>query len=178
MVTHPSESERPPWYLEPFEGESVNHYFGRFRRQPAVSVAKPTSLSRLAKVGPVLFKWEHFYFNPPPKRTEIEAIGKLINLEVEKLVAMFPPSGGRIVYRSTRFCAACYREAPYHRMMWQFQSVAGCEKHRLRLLSRCPGCNTKISLPNEWEEGVCKQGGMKFMSMMKRQKLIDAWQNC
>ncbi|MGD1929909.1 MAG: TniQ family protein [Leptolyngbyaceae cyanobacterium] len=162
--------EKPSWYLEPFEGESASHYFGRFRRQPEVNMSSAASLSRLAKMGPVLFKWEHFYFNPPPKRMEIEAIAKLISLDMEKLEAMLPPPGEHVVHRSTRLCATCYREAPYHRMMWQFQSVAGCEKHRLRLLSRCPGCSTKIPLPNEWEAGACKQCGMKFRSMMKRQK--------
>ncbi|MBT9315113.1 TniQ family protein [Leptothoe spongobia] len=170
MVTGDSEEQRPAWYLEPFEGESVSHYFGRFRRQPAVSISNPARLSRLAKMGPVLSRWEQFYFNPPPTQTELEAIAKLISLDVEKLMALFPPSGERTLHRSTRLCAACYRDAPYHRMEWQFQSVAGCEKHRLRLLSRCPACDTKIALPRDWELGACKQCGMKFVSMVKRQK--------
>lgn len=74
MMTETSEPPKPPCYLEPYPGESVSHYFGRFRRQPSVSIAKATSLSRSAKMGPVLFKWEQFYFSPPPKRMEIEAI--------------------------------------------------------------------------------------------------------
>lgn len=40
--------QHPPWYLEPFEGESISHYFGRFRRQEIISVSAPGSLGRAA----------------------------------------------------------------------------------------------------------------------------------
>ncbi|MDJ0697881.1 hypothetical protein [Mastigocoleus sp. MO_188.B34] len=26
----------PPWYLEPYEGESISHYFGRYRRHETI----------------------------------------------------------------------------------------------------------------------------------------------
>ncbi len=59
--------------------------------------------------------------------------------------------------------------APYHRIHWQFRSTEECEKHQLPLISRCPACDLKFSLPAEWEEGNCKRCGMKFTSMKKRQ---------
>lgn len=164
------EDQRPAWYLQPYEGESVSHYFGRFRRQPEVSIPKPAQLSQLAEIGPALFRWEKFYFNPPPTLEELEALAQLISLDIEKLDALFPPHDERTLHRSTRLCAACYREAPYHRKEWQFQSVEGCERHRLRFLSRCPGCDTKIALPRDWVQGVCLHCGMRFESMVKHQK--------
>lgn len=27
---------KPPWYLEPYEGESISHYFGRYCRHESV----------------------------------------------------------------------------------------------------------------------------------------------
>ncbi len=164
------EDQRPSWYLQPFEGESVSHYFGRFRRQPAVSIPKPSQLSQLAGIGPALFRWEQFYFNPPPTRKELEALAQLVSLDPKQLEEMFPPASERTLYRSMRLCAACYLEAPYHRKEWQFQSLEGCEKHRLRFLSRCPGCDTKIALPRDWSQGICLNCGMRFASMVKYQK--------
>lgn len=162
--------QNPPWYLEPFEGESVSHYFGRFRRQEIISVSSPASLSKAAKIGPALSRWEKFRFNPRPKQKELEKMGKLIGLDADKLALMFPPSGEATVHRSTRLCGACYKEAPYHRIEWQFKSTEGCSKHRLRLICRCPACDEKIAQPFEWTDGNCQRCGMKFTSMAKRQK--------
>jgi len=156
--------------IDPYEGESISHYFGRWRRHELNSISAPTALSRSAGIGFALSRWEKLRFNPPPTRRELEAIAKYVGLEVEKLLAMFPPKGTPTVNRSVRLCAACYREAPCHRMEWQFESTAGCDNHQLRLISRCPACDEKIALPVDWDEGKCKRCGMKFTSMVKYQK--------
>jgi hypothetical protein len=161
--------QHPPWYLEPFEGESISHYFGRFRRQEIISVSAPSSLGRKAGIGTALSRWEKFRFNPRPTQKELEAMSKLIGVEVSKLEALCPPKGVLMVTRSTRLCAACYRETPYHRIHWQFRSTELCEKHQLPLISRCPGCDEKFALPSEWDKGSCKRCGMNFTSMKKRQ---------
>ena len=169
------ETEAPqhlPWYLEPFKGESISHYFGRFRRQEIISVSTPTSLSKAAGIGTALSRWEKFRFNPRPTQKELEAMSKLIGVEVKKLEALCPPNGVAVVHRSTRLCAVCYREAPYHRIEWQFQSTEGCEKHQLPLISRCPACDEKLPLPFEWKEGNCERCSMKFTSMKKRQIIV------
>jgi len=161
--------QHPPWYLEPFEGESISHYFGRYRRQEIISASTPSSLGKAAGIGTALSRWEKFHFNPRPTLKELQAMSKLIGVEVSKLEALCPPKGVLMVTRSTRLCAVCYYEAPYHRSHWQFQSTAECEKHQLPLISRCPACDEKFSLPSEWEQGSCKRCGMKFTSMKKRQ---------
>jgi len=166
--------QHPPWYLEPFEGESISHYFGRFRRQEIISVSAPISLGRKAGIGTALSRWEKFQFNPRPTHKELEAMSKLIGVEVNKLEALCPPNGALMVTRSTRLCGACYREAPYHRIHWQFQSTQECEKHQLPLISRCRACDEKFALPFEWDKGCCKRCGMKFTSMKKWQELAKA----
>lgn len=161
----------PPWYVEPFPGESISHYFGRFRRHAAVCISSPSTLGRKAGVGSAISRWEKFRFNPRPTSRELEAMAKFIGIEVAKLEALCPPSGESLVHRSTRLCALCYREAPYHRLYWQFQSTEFCDRHQLPLISRCPACDEKFPLPSEWQEGKCQRCGMKFTSMKKRQEI-------
>jgi len=160
----------PPWYIEPYEGESVSHYFGRLKRSEIYSINRNHLLSKKMGVGYVLPYWEKFLFNPPPNHRQFQKISKFIGLTIDKVEALFPPTGIRTVNRSTRVCCACYREAPYHRTEWQYESTTGCDKHQLRLLSRCPSCDEKFAYPNEWDIGACKRCGMKFVSMAKRQK--------
>ncbi|PSN15844.1 hypothetical protein C7293_05545 [filamentous cyanobacterium CCT1] len=161
-----------PWleYVEPYEGESISHYFGRLRRKEANSISAPTTLSEVAGIGPALSRWEKFRFNPFPSQQELAAVGRVVRLDVEQLQAMLPAKGEHLVMRSMRLCGACYRDSPHHRIHWQYESVEGCEEHRLRLISRCPACDQKLALPVEWVEGACKRCGMKFESMAKRQK--------
>lgn len=52
-----------PWLfeVEPFEGESLSHYLGRFRRQNHLT---PGELGTMAGVGAVVTRWEKFHLNP------------------------------------------------------------------------------------------------------------------
>lgn len=162
--------EHPFWYLEPFEGESISHYLGRFRRQEVVSISSPSSLSQALGLGTVLPRWEKFRFNPFPSQGELEAVAQLLGISVAKLAQLFPPQGEPIKLEPVRLCAACYLEEPYHRIRWQFQSTAGCPKHRLRLLSRCPACEEPFPIPALWVDGKCKRCGMLFKTMAKKQR--------
>ena len=162
--------QHPPWYIEPYEGESISHYFGRFRRSEAISVSSPGSLSKAAGIGPVLARWEKFRFNPFPSPKELEAISKLIGLDANRIVQMLPPKGEKMKLEPIRLCAACYAEQPYHRLEWQFQSIVGCECHKLRLLSECPFCKERFPIPALWEHGECNKCHTPFRSMKKRQK--------
>lgn len=159
-----------PWYVEPYDGESISHYFGRYRREETVSISSPSRLSQAAGIGPVLARWEKFRFNPFPTKAELEAIGKLIGLDAERLLQMLPPQGERMKLEPIRLCAGCYAEAPYHRLEWQFQSTAGCDIHQLRLLSKCPGCEEPFPIPALWAKGECRKCRMPFKIMVKWQK--------
>jgi TniQ len=159
-----------PWHVEPYEGESISHYFGRYRREETVSISSPSRLSQEAGLGIALTRWEKFRFNPFPTREELEAIGKLIGLDAERLFQMLPPKGERMKLEPIRLCAACYADAPYHRIEWQFQSTAGCECHQLRLLSKCPGCEKSFPIPALWVKGECQRCRMTFRTMVSWQK--------
>lgn len=160
----------PPWYIEPYEKESISHYFGRFRRSETVCVSSPASLSKAAGIGSVLARWEKFRFNPEPSQKELEAIGSLIGLDADSLTQMLPPKGEKMKLEPIRLCAACYAEKPYHRVEWQYQSTVGCERHKLRLLSNCSACGERFAIPAKWSKGECQKCGMPFKSMAKHQK--------
>lgn len=161
--------QRSNRYLEPYLGESISHYLGRWMNQESVSISKSSSLSKQLGLGKTLWRWERFYFNPRPSEEELRILAEIMELEGEKLRLLFPPRGETINPEPIRLCAACYREKPYHQIGWQFQSTAGCEIHRLRLLSRCVRCGERFPLPVEWK-GKCKRCRMDFKSMRKRQK--------
>ena len=163
------EFDLPRWCPEPYEGESISSYLVRFRSQEITQISAPSSFSKAIGLGIALTRWEKFRFNPFPSGEEIEKFCNSVGLEVEKLHAMLPPKGERMKLEPVRLCAACYEESPYHRLKWQFQSTAGCDRHQLRLLSKCPGCEKPFSIPSLIQEKQCKCG-MYFSKMAKQQK--------
>ncbi|MBW4528506.1 MAG: TniQ family protein [Phormidium tanganyikae FI6-MK23] len=125
----------------------------------------------MAGLGGVLIsRWEKFRLNPYPADEELAKLGKLIGLQVNELKPLFPAPGQALIRGTVRLCAACYNEAAFHRLHWQFKSVAGCEQHCLRLLSKCPHCGTSFPLPSDWAEGKCRSCGTRFGRMSKHQK--------
>lgn len=165
-------SSHSPLYLPPLEGESISHYLGRWYRLETVSILSSYSLSRKLRLGKTLYRWENLYFNPRPDQEELEKMASVMHLDVERLQQMFPPEDEPSDPRPIRLCGACYAEAPYHRMNWQFQSTQGCDRHRLRLVSACRGhkCNERFPIPKDWVDGRCQKCGMKYSSQAKYQK--------
>jgi hypothetical protein len=165
-----SEEEHSLVYLSPYDGESISSYLGRWCRQEVVSIDTYTLGKRL-RLGRTLWRWENFYFNPPPTHRELQQIDKLMDLGLDRLMLMFPPAHEPIKPKPTRICAACYTEAPYHRLSWQYQSTEGCEHHQLRLLSKCPDrkCGEPFPIPSKWTIGKCKKCEMPYKTMAKKQ---------
>lgn len=159
-----------PGYVKPYEGESISHYLGRWRRYEVNSLSSPGGLGRIAGIGSVTARWEKFRFYHFPTQEELEAVSKVMEMDAEELVKMLPTKNQPLKLEPIRLCAACYSEKPYHRLEWQFKSTVGCELHRLRLLSLCPSCGELFGVPAEWVEGRCNKWGMKFSSMVKKQK--------
>lgn len=64
----------------------------------------------------------------------------------------------REVQRHVVICGAGYAEVPYHRIGWQAKSTKvaiGCDRHQLRLLSKCPQCKRPFPIPSLWAEEKC-----------------------
>lgn len=160
-----------PGYVKPYEGESISHYLGRWRRYEVNSLSSPGGLGRFAGIGSVTARWEKFRFNHFPTQKELKAVSKVMEMDVEELIATLPTKNQPMKLEPIRLCAACYSDRPYHRLEWQFKSTKGCDRHRLRLLSKCPSCGERFPAPAEWVEGRCHKCGMKYSSMAKRQKL-------
>jgi hypothetical protein len=163
-----------PWQIQPYEGESISHYLGRVRRADVVSASSASGLGKALGLGIALARWEKFRFNPYPSRVELEALDEVVGIGIDRLTELFAPKDEPIRLKPIRFCPACYVEASYHRMKWQYQSTAGCDRHGLKLLCKCPGCKDYFQAPSLWAEPKCKRCGMPFKRMVKHQKTYES----
>jgi transcriptional regulator with XRE-family HTH domain len=164
------ESLLQPWIyrLEPYPRESLSHYLGRFR------VANDLTVSRLAAeagLGGVLIKrLEYLRLNPFPTPLQLEKLASFMEISIEEILAMLPAEGVGMKLEPLRLCAACYGEQSYHRLAWQYKTTAGCDRHRLRLLSECPKCKARFPIPSNWH-GKCQRCGMGYGDMQAFQKI-------
>ncbi|MEM6591170.1 MAG: TniQ family protein [Cyanobacteria bacterium P01_C01_bin.73] len=117
-----------PWLfeVEPYEGESLSHFLGRFRRQNHLTV---TGLGQMASIGAVVARWERFHLNPYPTQAEFELLGKVVGLLPERFWDMLPSESEGMKCEPIRLCGACYGESPCHRIEWQYKSRWKCGKH-------------------------------------------------
>ena len=162
-------TEIQSWLLpvEPFEGESLSHFLGRFRRQNHLSAS---ALGDLAGVGAVIARWERFHLNPFPSDAELAAVAEVLGVTPDRIRQMLAPEGVKMKCEPIRLCGACYQEEPYHRLEWQYQSTGGCDRHRLRLLSKCRNCQAEFPIPALWEDGCCTRCRLSFGKMVEWQK--------
>ncbi len=114
----------PPWVfvVEPYDGESISHFLGRFRR---TNYSSSNELGQKTGLGGVLARWEKFRFVPPPNQQHLEALARVFRLDIEQLTLMLPKPGVGMKHEPIRLCAACYAGQPYHRLEWQFKETRG-----------------------------------------------------
>lgn len=160
-----------PWLfeVEPYEGESLSHYLGRFRRQNHLT---PGGLGTMAGIGAVVARWEKFHLNPYPTQTQFEALGKVLGFSPQRLWAMLPQGEG-MQCEPIRLCGACYGENPCHRIEWQYKSVWRCDRHNLKLLSKCPKCKANFKIPALWNDGFCSRCYLSFSALANWQKPVS-----
>ncbi|MBD2353761.1 TniQ family protein [Tolypothrix sp. FACHB-123] len=156
--------------VEPLVGESLSHFLGRFRRANDLT---PTGLGKAAGFGGAIARWEKFRFNPPPSRQHLEALAKVVGVDVDRLAQMLPPAGVGMKLEPIRLCAACYVESPCHKIEWQLKVTQRCTSHNLTLLSECPNCGARFKVPAVWVDGWCHRCFLTFADMVKHQKSID-----
>ncbi|MGF1460766.1 MAG: hypothetical protein ACFBSG_17275 [Leptolyngbyaceae cyanobacterium] len=82
-------SSIPAWVfpVEPYAGESLSHFLGRFCRENHATL---NQLGEKTGLGAVLGRWEKFRFIPPPSDSQLAALAKLVRLEVEQIKLMLP----------------------------------------------------------------------------------------
>ena len=165
-------------YVEPLVDESISHYLGRLRRFAVNSLPSAYALGQAAGIGAITARWEKLYFNPFPTEAELDAISRLIGLDLTRFQEMLPSREMTLQPRPIRLCGRCYAHVPCHRMGWQNRDiVAFCPYDNLRLLERCPGCKTPFLIPALWTDGQCHRCKMYFTSMSKYQrtcKVLDS----
>ncbi|MGF1987932.1 MAG: hypothetical protein RMY62_008715 [Nostoc sp. ZfuVER08] len=156
--------------VEPLEGESISHFLGRFRREKGNKFSAPSGLGYVAGLGAVLARWEKFYFIPFPTYQELETLAFVVQVDADRLQQMLPPPGVGMKYSPIRLCGACYAELPCHKIEWQFKKTVGCDRHQLRLLSKCPVCEKPFPVPALWVDGICNRCFTPFAEMAQYQK--------
>lgn len=161
--------EIQPWLfaIAPYDGESLSHFLGRFRRENDLSAS---GLGKEAGINAVVARWEKFYLNPFPSRRELEALAKVVQVDADRLREMLPPQGVGMKHEPIRLCGACYAELPCHKIEWQFKTTQGCDRHQLSLLSECPNCGARFKIPALWADGWCQRCFTTFAEMEKMQK--------
>ncbi|MEH2286357.1 TniQ family protein [Nostoc sp.] len=162
-------AEIKPWLfrVEPYQGESLSHFLGRFRRANDLT---PTGLGKGAGLGGAIARWEKFRFNPPPTPQQLEALAIVVGVDVDRLKQMSPPLGVGMKIEPIRLCAACYVESPCHKIEWQLKITQECDRHKLNLLSECPNCGARFKIPAVWVDGWCQRCFLSFADMVKYQK--------
>ena len=171
MKKVPEETQLWLTRVEPLEGESISHFLGRFRRAKGNKFSAACGLGQVAKLGVVLARWEKFYFNPFPTCDQLEALATVVRVDADRLREMLPPTGVGMKHEPIRLCGACYAQLPCHRTEWQFKTTAGCDRHQLRLVSKCPVCEKPFPIPALWVEGRCRRCLTSFAEMANYQKV-------
>jgi transcriptional regulator with XRE-family HTH domain len=165
-----TEEIQPWWFLiEPFEGESISHFLGRFRRTNELS---QSGLGSISGLGAAISRWEKFRFNPPPNQQQLEMLAHVVGLEADRLMKMLAPKEVGMKLSPIRLCAACYIENPCHRVEWQFKQTDRCHVHQLRLLSECPNCKARFQIPALWVDAWCTRCFLPFADMKQSQRAI------
>jgi transcriptional regulator with XRE-family HTH domain len=155
--------------VEPLERESLSHFLGRFRRQNYLTSSQ---LGKLTGLGAVISRWEKFYLNPFPTRQELEALASVVGVDIDRLSEMLPSKGVTMQPRPIMLCGACYAQISSHRIEWQFKNKMKCDRHQLRLLTKCTNCETSFPIPADWVRGECQHCFLPFATMAKRQKQL------
>ncbi|MBW4458629.1 MAG: TniQ family protein [Nodosilinea sp. WJT8-NPBG4] len=158
-----------PWCiaLEPFEGESISHYLGRVER---ANEWTSYLVGKAAGIGSVITRWKRFHLNPFPTPDQLTALASLLEISPARLAEMVPKAGESMKPKPIRLCGACFAEVPCHKIEWQYQSVWKCDRHNLKLLSKCPNCEAMFKIPALWEHGRCSRCHMLFKQMQDFQK--------
>lgn len=171
ITSYSFDPSHPFTCVPPFEGESIASFLYRFRQAEGNRISAAKDLGKILEVGTAITRWEDLLFGGrKPKQKQVEALSKVTRVEVDRLWQMFPPKGERSQPNTIRVCAACCLEDSYHRIAWQFYSTAGCDRHRLRLLPRCWGCEKPFLVEGLLKQQNCVHCGMSFKKMVKRQK--------
>lgn len=153
-----------PWLfdVEPYDRESLSHFLGRVRLKNYLTA---NGLGRMAGIGAVIARWERFHLNPYPTEAQFKALGEVLGVSPERLWAMLPPKGEGMQCEPIRLCGVCYGESPCHRIEWQYKSVWKCDRHNLKLLSKCPNCEAKFKIPALWKDGCCTRCRLTFQQL-------------
>lgn len=151
--------------VKAYDGESLGHFLGRFRR------ANELSHKVIAQHLGVRVEWVKAWESPSRRRNptdlQLLSLSRLMDVDCGQLTKMLPPN---CLHLQTRICVACYAETPIHRVVWQQAGVECCDRHQLYLLSACPVCKTGFRTPALWDNDRCESCELPFSQMHSYQE--------
>jgi hypothetical protein len=94
--------EIQPWLyqIEPYPGESLSHYLGRFCRANYLTISALGTASGLG--GMFIKRLEHFYLNLFPTAKQIADLAGYMGISPEAVLGMLPPYGVPIKLEPSR----------------------------------------------------------------------------
>jgi DNA-binding Xre family transcriptional regulator len=156
--------------------ESLTSYIARLAAEHCVSPRKLLSVEILASEGKAT---RHYKASPHFSATRINGMGSLTDITATALeqftlredlryLTLLTWSGVlsyQLLLRKQRaWCASCYeerlgaRESLYELLIWSFDAITICTKHRERLLDRCLCCASQLPfLATDYRPGYCSK---------------------
>ncbi|WP_036484423.1 transcriptional regulator [Myxosarcina sp. GI1] len=104
----------------------------------------PSALGDLAGIGGVVARWERFHLNPFPTDEQFQALAEVVDVDSSTLREMLPPKG----------------------------TGMKCDRHNLKLISKCPNCRAKFKMPALWEYGCCHRCRLPFAAIAQYQQSV------
>ncbi len=158
--------------IKPFKGESLSSFMLRFSKENGVKFL--TFWNMMKKPNSNYAQMSHLYLlNYTP--LNILDYSKLVvatglneidifNLTLYNILKKFSINDNldrsRFLINMVRdemfyYCPLCLKESPYHRLIWTFEDITLCLKHRVNLKNTCPKCGKSIRQNDIREIGKC-----------------------
>lgn len=148
---------RPERYLD----ESISSYLFRIARANYKSVGVLT-----ASLGITKAEWLSNNYSDE----QISYIALQLNLNKNDLFLgtygtfndlLNENSHSYLLRNRMKFCPDCFREKPYHRIMWGLKPITICLQHYCRLIDTCTKCHFPLIL-DQFMNGFCSRCGYRY----------------
>ena len=63
------------------------------------------------------------------------------------------------------------------KLIGRLDMIRGCDRHKVRFLSKCINCSTSFLIPSQWEVGECQHCGLQFEKMARQQQPLSSNSN-
>lgn len=164
--------------FKPFKDESLTSYFVRLSKDNGVNMLCLLNSIKEIKSDYIQLSEISVIEKVPFKYINYDELEKLLGFKMDfllentfyNIMERFGDSNqverGRfisgIIRKNFYYCPKCLEEKMYYRLIWKIEGIEICDKHRCRLLNRCPHCNHEIRYEEIINLGICSNCGQKL----------------